>query len=1261
MKRCRTKQRIVAALAVPALAVALHAQSVTTQPPSSSTTSTTTPVADEEITKLSPFEVTTSKDTGYAATETLAGTRIRTNLSDVGASISVLTKQFLQDVGATDNSTLLQYTTNAEVAGTRGTYAGVGNGATVSEEDNLRSPQSAQRVRGLAPADNARNFYITDIPWDFYNIERVDILRGPNSILYGLGSPSGIINAATRSAEFRNFGSVEARTGSYGTLRGSFDINQQLAPGVASIRIDGLWNNRKFQQDPAFENDRRLYAAFRFDPQIINRPDFHTSIKGNIEHGEINANRPRILPPTDAFTAWWRPVAVTPDNPFGGMGKVTFANVYDPYRTDNVTATNGRGTSNSTTINYQPWMSDVVNQQQPFFQIDGATNELYNAFAGYINNGARNSSGGFTGVSSGLVGKRQNGMLYNVSGYFPGVVNNYHNANAALFADAGNGQYRQMSLLDPSIFDFYNTLIDGPNKHEWSSWNAHNISLSQTAFDDRLALELTYDRQQYKRGSDSFFGWSPALTIDLTKQFADLSSNPNFGRPFITGGGGNTGSSYVSDRKYMRASLFAELRPSDYFTSPFIRRLFGKQRFNGVGADEKFFNESRTWYLYGNTKAWQGFWNGNDGSTVGVNDRAPVAVVYLGAPVTDRAAASGANVPGVGTTVGLPDTPIRVMDSTWVNYGVGFGDPWNVPTSLYTVYNGLPNPESTTQLTQASNPANYVGWVNNTLDTPLLRYNNGQDNSLIKSAQKALRRTKSYSGSWQGYLWNNAFIPTLGWRYDEVKTRDVTAKANTLDRSIPNLQPNVYTLPDPERLKKGLPPDNVIKGHSTSGGAVLHLNRILERDLLPINVGLSYNESSNFQVTSVRRDVYGNTIGNPMGKTYEYGALLSTKDNKYSLRVTKFTTRVTNGSSTLGSAGSIGGTIANGLAWRNIFLYQLGGYDWASRNQPSYRNTWTNAFPLNNTTPNALGKTGYTQAQADADLDAAIAGWNDIQKFLDTKGFFQAWNFTPTTTSALVTRSEYLANPSAHTPDPASVAGYQNIYAQPQGFSVTADSESKGYEYELIANPLSNWRIAFNASRTVAIQKNVGGQTLSEFVNFVNSKLYKDGNVTPAGALPRFGGYGNAIYPSIWGPWLANYTLLQLQEGSPVPEIRKWRYNMVTSYDFRNGLLKGVGVGGSYRWQDKVIIGYPVKTGGSFATYDLSKPYYGPSEDAIDLWASYQRKITRKINWKIQLNVYNVGKRNGLSPVSIEPDGHTWATVRMSPTQEWMVTNTFSF
>src|SRR6476661_7115497 len=63
---------------------------------------------------LSPFVVSGERDTGYAATDSLAGTRLRTSLKDIAASVSVVTKDFLDDVGATGTAELLLYTTGTE-------------------------------------------------------------------------------------------------------------------------------------------------------------------------------------------------------------------------------------------------------------------------------------------------------------------------------------------------------------------------------------------------------------------------------------------------------------------------------------------------------------------------------------------------------------------------------------------------------------------------------------------------------------------------------------------------------------------------------------------------------------------------------------------------------------------------------------------------------------------------------------------------------------------------------------------------------------------------------------------------------------------------------------------------------------------------------------------------------------------------------------------------------------------------------------------
>src|SRR5688572_4339468 len=72
-----------------------------------------TPPAEEPVT-MSPFQVRGEDDTGYRATNTLDGSRLNTPLRDTPGAISVFTKDFMDDLGATDLAQLIRYDVNAE-------------------------------------------------------------------------------------------------------------------------------------------------------------------------------------------------------------------------------------------------------------------------------------------------------------------------------------------------------------------------------------------------------------------------------------------------------------------------------------------------------------------------------------------------------------------------------------------------------------------------------------------------------------------------------------------------------------------------------------------------------------------------------------------------------------------------------------------------------------------------------------------------------------------------------------------------------------------------------------------------------------------------------------------------------------------------------------------------------------------------------------------------------------------------------------------
>jgi outer membrane receptor protein involved in Fe transport len=263
--------------------------------------------ADEEIIELSPFQVDATSITGYEATDTLSGSRIRSNLIDIASSITVVTEQFLEDTSSVGASDILSYIANGEGANQFAAADGLGGGFP-NEKGALRGANRSRalRIRGLSGPDMSRNLQLSDseLSFDSYNTERVDINRGPNSILYGAGSPAGILNQRTKQARFdKNFGQLKFRFGKYDDIRASFDYNRVIAGQDGegqplAIRIAALYGDKGFRQQPSHENDRRFYGTIGW------KPFPSTLVRFNIENIDIDAVYPNAIPPGDGITPW---------------------------------------------------------------------------------------------------------------------------------------------------------------------------------------------------------------------------------------------------------------------------------------------------------------------------------------------------------------------------------------------------------------------------------------------------------------------------------------------------------------------------------------------------------------------------------------------------------------------------------------------------------------------------------------------------------------------------------------------------------------------------------------------------------------------------------------------------------------------------------------------------------------------------------------------------------------------------------------------
>lgn len=1220
LRRCSLRRNFLFALGL------LFPGLVFAQPASPSVAST--PAAEEEsddVVILSPFEVTTTESEGYAAASTLAGNRLNTDLRDVGSAISVVTEQFLRDVAATSNETLLQYTTNTEVAGVNGTMANAGSGTQLNE--SFLNPNSNTRVRGLTAADNTRDFFITDIPWDAYNTDRIDIQRGPNSILFGLGSPSGIINASTKSARYVNSGSVEVRYSRFGSVRSSLDLNRELIDNQLAVRIAALWDDQNFQQEPAFQRDRRFYAAVRYEPDFLNRTSWaHTSFRANFERGQIDSNRPRSLTPGDGITPWFWTGTAQGFNADGtpltynllgkkrldarGLQDNNIASIGADGRGEFVRAYNNTGGLVSGTINpyWQPWLGGQFAAggfDNPLAIFDSGSSAAVRYFAGQpFTSRGLNSSGAIDGSIGGIPFSRMSSLtIYR-------DISKKVNLPGAKF-----GLTRNLQLSDPTIFDFFNNLIDGPNKEEWANFDRFNLSLTQTVFNGNIGFEGAYDRQSYQNGQLQLMtDKGQVLYIDPIYTLADGTVNPNFGRPFIGDASTNNNDTQI-DREAWRVTGFWKHDFARGDNPSFLARMLGSHIFTGLYSGDTRESDRRDFVRYLTDLSYKDFAQA-PATVSGIDSsiRAVYPIIYLGPGLEGRSSASGALIPRPTAVQVATTGSIRAFDSTWTATNV-------LPSAAWENTN-FPVGHSLRASTQSENPVNYRGWT----DVPLTVLDSEREASrdaFTRAAQLTKSDVSSKAFVWQGRLWDGLLVPMYGYRSDVAKAWARNGVRPSGSNNVVNLDPSSYALPaTPNRFEES----------STSWSMVAHLSQLLG-ERAHFQFSAFYNESKNFQPLAGRVDPFNHPLTPPTGHTEDMGVMLATKDGRYALKLNKYETTVINASGSGFNSFLLGGIFASGENWKNVFKHNLGsGFDLSTANTGD---------PIRYTYQPGPGE---TQAQADAREAAAIASWETLTSSLPTS-FFSAWGL-----------------------DLSQIREHAAV--TPAGLAQPEDNVSKGYEIEFNAEPVRNFRLTFNAARSTATRYNIAGESMGNLVELINTAL----NTTPAGDVRIIGGSGPTATTTLqdWNAsFYATYSSFKVSEGSAVPELRKWRFNLIANYDFTGGRLKGLSLGGGYRWQDRVVIGYtPIYYIGPNVTdnapaatavsYDIDRPYYGPSEDAIDLWIGYRRQLTEKITWRLQLNVRNAFQGNDLIPVTVQADG-TPAGWRIAPAQVWTITNSLTF
>ena len=455
----------------------------------------------DEIVQLSPFEVTGAEDKGYLATNTMSGTRLNTRIEDIAASLSVVTKQQLLDTASVDINDVFMYEANTE--GTAQWTSFTIDRGTVSD-DIQSNPYGATRMRGLSAANTAVDGFSSSLPFDAYNIDSVEIARGPNSSVFGLGQTGGGVNVNTARANLsKQISSFSSRVDSYGGYRFSLDLNRPLFKDKLAVRVMAVNDEKGFLRKPSSETIRRVQTA------VTARPFKNTTLRASFESFRDAYNRPNSTTPRDGITDWIN------------SGKPT----YDPL-TYTVHFGDGRApiTGITTTaletslLPYGIGATDTALTTYPSAYIVNGKIQLYeiNAMP------AANGTGPTASVST-----TAPHLLYS---------NTYYNRYSAQYP-----LYTPKGFTDKSLYDWTAVNLASPNygrtKGETVTVSFEQVILNTSR--QKLAFQAAYQGERTSTNDRSFLGaYGNAggkfqVGIDVNERLLDGTPNPYFLTPYL--------------------------------------------------------------------------------------------------------------------------------------------------------------------------------------------------------------------------------------------------------------------------------------------------------------------------------------------------------------------------------------------------------------------------------------------------------------------------------------------------------------------------------------------------------------------------------------------------------------------------------------------------------------------------------------------------------------------------------------------------------
>ena len=879
------------------------------QPPVPVTTIPPSPTEGETVT-LSPFEVTASQTKGYFTPSTVAGTRLNNNIGDVPNSVTVIDKQQIEDTNSQNINDIMLYEANTEGAHTFTPVTGFTESGGHMDDALAGSNDEAgtagigglttlsTRVRGLGAPDNeVDNFYgIYRIPFDTYNVQSIEIDRGPDSLLFGSGAAAGIVNATSSEAQLNKFsGDVSFQASSFGGFRQTADLNIPLIRNHLALYLAQEYTSLGFQRQPSTDLTRRQYATITIDPFKSHK----TRITASAEFWNNYARDENSLTPYDYVTPWLaagKPVMnpVTDMVTYLATGK-TLGPYVNSTTSANYVAGEPTGTAQLGTITsslFAPGIQYSMNHLTEFFA-NGQELYSFQPVQTIGNNGLNGGQvpTGYVYTSAGQM-VRQSQMTNSAALPIPGV--------GSIGAAGGYASWEQPGVSSMSIYNWQN----GPNTlapdFTQSKARTYHLDIQQAIFDNRwgsLNADLAFFRQEFHDMEVDVMNQHSPTVLDVDTNSYLLNGAPN---PYV-------GSSYVYDyqagpfqrpetNQNWRGMLEYSLDLRDKV--PSWLKWLGHHRFMAEASTHDDVQQSIRFssVIDGGDGSWaSNLYQQNNQPAIPGNFFAgggitPFRFQYVSAPgsyaATEAPQLYGA--PGAGT---MPE-----------NFSV-------------TTYNYVTGQWVTTGLHQMS----IAGWP-----------------AGVPFAED-VQDQKTYF--WQSFFWNDRIVGSFGLNDDIVKNRTTQQPPNYIINGVSTSVPNLaeYIAPsgainptykydegpwNPVTVHGVTQSQGEIGGNTYSEGFVIKPFQswdVIDRAANGGNIlagfvrtlGFTFNKSDNFNPPAAAyTDLLGNPLSKPTGTEKDYGLEIATPDKKLFFRMTWF--KAANQNNTVGVSGT--------LTQRSIYL-----------------------------------------------------------------------------------------------------------------------------------------------------------------------------------------------------------------------------------------------------------------------------------------------------------------------------------------------------